>query len=100
MLRAATNGIGKAIAIHYANEANTVIVVGRDEYRGNDVVSSIIDAGGSAVFVSCNLENEKSIQNLVEIVQSKYGIPEILVNCGGILQSGTRVLEQSFIRSR
>ena len=45
-----TSGIGRATAEAFAREGAEVIVSGRDEQRGAEVVAAIIDNGGSARF--------------------------------------------------
>ncbi len=90
----ATSGIGKAIALKFAAGGANVVVSGRDESRGTAVANACGGAGGKAMFVGCDLADEASIQTLSEHTVAEMGVPHVLVNSGGILQSGTRVLDQ------
>ncbi len=84
-----TSGIGRAIALRFAAEGHRVIIAGRDAVRGAAVAK---DCGGS--FLAVDVANPASVQALGATVQADHGVPDILVNCAGILQSGKRVLDQ------
>ena len=84
-----TSGIGRAIALRFAAEGHRVIIAGRDAVRGAAVAK---DCGGS--FLAVDVADPASVQALGATVQADHGLPDILVNCAGILQSGKRVLEQ------
>ena len=84
-----TSGIGRAIALRFAAEGHRVIIAGRDAVRGAAVAK---DCGGS--FLAVDVADPASVQALGATVQADHGLPDILVNCAGILQSGKRVLDQ------
>lgn len=84
-----TSGIGRAIALRFAAEGHRVIIAGRDAVRGAAVAK---DCGGS--FLAVDVADPPSVQALGATVQADHGVPDILVNCAGILQSGKRVLDQ------
>ncbi len=91
-----TSGIGKAIALRFAKEGHTVIIAGRDKGRGEDIAKECAALGAvSSDFIGVDVGDPASVESLGEAVSSKHGIPTIVVNCAGILQSGKRVLDQS-----
>jgi len=65
IITGSTSGLGAATAALFAAEGARVIVSGRNEERGAQVVDSITAAGGEASFVRCNLDDEESIKALV-----------------------------------
>src|SRR5262249_5887824 len=90
-----TSGIGRAIALRFAEERSRVVVAGRDKARGAEVARDCTAAGALASrFVEADVGNEASVEALGQAVTSALGIPHVVVNCAGILQSGKRVLEQ------
>lgn len=89
-----TSGIGKAIALKFASEGATVIVSGRDTARGEAVAGGCGKAGSKGHFIACDLADAESIDALASEVNDTFGPAHVLVNSGGILQSGKRVLEQ------
>lgn len=94
VITGATSGIGRAIALRFARDGAAVIVSGRNAERGEAVVQACMEAGGIARFVPTDLADPDSVSALGKAAQEAYGPPEILINSGGLLQSGTRVLDQ------
>lgn len=90
-----TSGIGRAIARRFAAEGHRVLVAGRDPARGADAVAECLaDGAAGASFLPVDVADETSVEALGALVQARFGVPDILVNCAGILQSGKRVLDQ------
>ncbi|MDL2403737.1 SDR family NAD(P)-dependent oxidoreductase [Rhizobium mayense] len=89
-----TSGIGKAIALRFAAEGGVVVVSGRNVARGEAVADEIAQRGARGKFMSCDVNDTNSVADLLSGVTREFGTPTILVNSGGILQSGTRVLDQ------
>ena len=55
LVTGSTSGIGRATAEAFAREGAEVIVSGRDEQRGAEVVTAITANGGSARFLRADL---------------------------------------------
>lgn len=86
LITGATSGMGEAFAILFASEGAEVVVVGRNEKRGNDVVSEICVRGGMAKFFQCDVTEEDQVCKLKEKYMSHYGNKlDILVNNAGTL---------------
>ena len=52
---------------------------------GKQVVEEIRDAGGQAEFILGSVTDKEKIQQIVELLVSKYGRIDILVNNAGVL---------------
>lgn len=76
----ATSGIGRGIALALAREGAAVAVGGRNAERGGEVVAEIVDAGGTAVFVSADLADPDARAELVERAVAEFGGLTVLVN--------------------
>ena len=85
LITGGTSGMGEAFAKLFAKEKAEVIVVGRNRERGNKVVKEILENGGKACFMECDVTSIDSIRNLRKEVDVKYGKLDILVNNAGIL---------------
>lgn len=90
-----TSGIGRAIALRFAQAGAKVIVAGRDEARGREVVAECVALGApDARFIAVDVAEAASVEALGAAVDAAIGAPEVVVNCAGILQSGKHVLDQ------
>ncbi|KAH0262376.1 short chain dehydrogenase, partial [Aureobasidium melanogenum] len=80
----ATIGIGKETAEHLAKKGWTVIVTGRNQDKGNTVVESITQSGGSASFHPVDITDHASVIALHEHVLEKHGRLDAAVNNAGM----------------
>ena len=80
-------GIGAAIARLFAQEGAKVIVGDILETEGRQQADKIRASGGEALFLPLNVTMEKSWQDLIPIVLTRYGKLDILVNNAGILRA-------------
>jgi NAD(P)-dependent dehydrogenase (short-subunit alcohol dehydrogenase family) len=79
-----TSGIGRATAEALAREGAHVLISGRSEERGAEVVAAIDAAGGEAEFVRADLESPEDVRALAEAA----GDLDILVNNAGVFPGG------------
>ncbi len=75
-----TSGIGIGVARVLASNGAHVVVTGRREQRGLEVVAEITKNGGNASFHKFDIMNEESIKALIEDTARDYGHVDILVN--------------------
>jgi NAD(P)-dependent dehydrogenase (short-subunit alcohol dehydrogenase family) len=61
-----TAGIGRAIAIAFAEQGASVVVAGRRESEGAESVALVEKAGGKGLFVRSDVAVEEDAVNLVE----------------------------------
>lgn len=84
LITGATSGIGEACAKRFAAAGAFVIVAGRNQERGEKVVSEIISEGYKAVFKQLDVCQDTSIESCMSFMKSEFGLFDILVNCAGI----------------
>lgn len=78
-----TSGIGKAIAESFAAEGATVIVTGRREEKGQEIVKNIQEKGGVADFYKLDVTDSQNRQDVIDSVVEKYGkIDSFVYNSG------------------
>lgn len=77
-----TRAIGRSIAIRFAAEGARVVVTGRTENDGASVVAAIENAGGEAVFVPADLEEESAVRRLMDRAVERFGRLDVLINNG------------------
>ena len=89
IITGATSGIGKATAILFAQEGAKVVITGRRQNHGEEVVSAIEEDGGICQFIQADHTDPKACSHVVEQVLADYGRIDILFNNAGIVTGGT-----------
>lgn len=82
-ITAATSAIGRAIALAFAREGAALIVAGRDESKGRQLLQSIHETGARARFVQGDLTQSEHVQAVVEAAVLHYGQLDVGVNSIG-----------------
>lgn len=86
-------GLGRSIALSYAQEGARVVVSDIADAQGEETVQLITDAGGEAVFVHTDVasveENEAAVRRAVDT----YGTLDIACNNAGIAPPSTPLAE-------
>ncbi len=78
-----TGVLGKAIAVHLAEEGAKVVIMGRKAEVGNEIVNEIKAKGGEAMFLVTDVLNAAVLeQNLADILKA-YGRVDALLNAAG-----------------
>lgn len=80
LITGGTSGIGRAAAERFAEAGANVIVSGRDQTRGEDVVREIEKEGGHAGFIAADLSTRNGARELANAV----GPVDVLVNNAGV----------------
>ena len=92
-----TGVLGRAMAEGLANAGAKVVIIGRKNEIGNAIVSSLQAQGGEALFVQADVLQVKELEKANEVILSKFGTIDILVNAaGGNLPGAVITPEQSF----
>ena len=77
-------GIGRAIAIGYANEGAKVVVAARTTDQIHAVTDEIHKNGGEALAVQTDVRAQADVENLVQQTMARFGQVDILVNNAGV----------------
>jgi NAD(P)-dependent dehydrogenase (short-subunit alcohol dehydrogenase family) len=85
-----TSGIGLATAIAFARAGAKVVVSGRREKEGKQVVSLIMKSGGDAAFVKTDVSKEAEVEALVDQTVSTFGRLDVAFNNAGVEGEGAR----------
>lgn len=82
------SGIGKAIALLFAQRGATVVIVELNESAAQQTVTAIQQGGGKALAYGCNVADQPAVVHCFAKVAANHGRIDILVNCAGIAQVG------------
>ena len=95
----ASRGIGRMIAKVLAGEGAQVIVnYNGSQERAEETVRAIVEAGGKAEAVRCDVSDFEKSGEMMDYVIKPYGHVDILVNNAGITRDGLlmRMSEEDF----
>jgi NAD(P)-dependent dehydrogenase (short-subunit alcohol dehydrogenase family) len=85
LITGSTSGLGREVATRLGSMGATVIVHGRNEERGAEVVAAINAAGpGNAVFYRADLGSLDEVKALADRVKDQHGRLDLLINNAGI----------------
>jgi NAD(P)-dependent dehydrogenase (short-subunit alcohol dehydrogenase family) len=88
-------GIGRATAIEFAKLAAKVVITGRRENEGHQVVEEIKASGGDAIFVKTNVSKEHDVAAMVRETVATFGRLDFAFNNAGIEQVLTPLPDQT-----
>jgi NAD(P)-dependent dehydrogenase (short-subunit alcohol dehydrogenase family) len=89
LITGASSGIGKASAIAFARHGAKIMVVARNETALQELVATVGRDPADVGLVVADLTEETQIKRCVDATIAKFGGIDILVNCAGIIASGT-----------
>ena len=98
VLTGVTSGIGKALALDLAKTGETVVMVARDQERGEAARNEIGRAAQNQNLdlQLCDLSVLSSVRNLAEILKSRYPTIDVLINNASVYKRRRAVTVDGF----
>lgn len=81
-------GIGKAIAVAFANEGAKIVVADIKKEFAMQIVKMLHEQGADAFEVVVDVTDYKSVQSALKEVMEKYGSLDVAVNNAGVIHIG------------
>src|SRR5438093_12421638 len=88
-------GIGRAAALEFAKQGAKVVVSGRREREGEEVVAGMEASGGEAIFVRADVSKERDVKAMIERTLATFGRLDCAFNNAGIEQALTPLPDQT-----
>lgn len=85
----ATSGIGRAVALRFAEANARVTAIGRNQDKLDQVRDEIKLAGGEALIIAADVTNTDEMRDAVNQTTTAFGRLDVLVNAAGHISSGT-----------
>jgi NAD(P)-dependent dehydrogenase (short-subunit alcohol dehydrogenase family) len=84
LITGALTGIGRATALAYAREGARIVISGRQQDAGDDLVAALIETGAAdAIFVRADVRMEQEVAGMVDRAVDRFGRLDIAVNNAG-----------------
>ena len=84
LITGGSRGIGRSIAIAFAEEGADVILAARNREQLEEVAEQIRQKGQQALPIVCDVSSKQAVQNLFDKVRGSYEHLDILVNNAGV----------------
>lgn len=82
VISGATSGMGEATARAIAASGGKVVLLGRNETKGNQIAEEI--GSNRALFVKTEISEEAEVQSAMETAVEKFGCVNTVISCAGI----------------
>ena len=90
-----TSGIGRTTALRFAQEGANVVIGGRNEGNGNEVVRSIEAMDGNGLFVRTDVREPDALQNAADRAVEEFGGLNVAFNNAGLAGTGNKAADES-----
>jgi NAD(P)-dependent dehydrogenase (short-subunit alcohol dehydrogenase family) len=84
LVTGAGDGIGRAIALRYAQEGAHVVVAEINESKGRATVEQIVAAGGRALLIATDVRRASEHTRLIDRILAEHGRLDVACNNAGI----------------
>ena len=89
LVTGATSGIGRAVALRFAESAARVAAIGRSVAALRQVGDEIKSAGGTPLTIAADVTNEEDVRNLMQRAVGEFERLDVLVNAAGHISTGS-----------
>jgi NAD(P)-dependent dehydrogenase (short-subunit alcohol dehydrogenase family) len=89
VITGAGSGIGRTTALAFAREGGSVVIGDINETEGNETARQILESGGYATAVGCDVRNPQQVQALIARAVGDFGGVDVLYNNAGVVRYGT-----------
>ncbi|HET8679810.1 MAG TPA: glucose 1-dehydrogenase [bacterium] len=77
-------GIGRAVAFHFARAGYAVSVADADEDAGMETIGKLRESAARAIFVRTDVSRADEVERWVQMTVRDLGCPDVLINNAGI----------------
>src|SRR6266850_1274375 len=95
LITGALTGIGRAAAIIFAREGAQIVVSGRRDKQGQELVAELQGLRAEAIFVRTDVRKDEDVRNLVDQTVKRFGRLDVAVNNAGTEGTPGPVTEQT-----
>lgn len=103
LITGGSSGIGRAAAFAFAAEGARVVVAARRAERGEQTAREVVETGGEALFVRCDVSRAGEVESLVKETVAAYGRLDCAFNNAaseeGVFAATADFSEEEFDRS-
>jgi NAD(P)-dependent dehydrogenase (short-subunit alcohol dehydrogenase family) len=95
LITGALTGIGRATALAFAKEGARIVIAGRRDEAGHNLVAELRRLDTEAEYVNADVRHEDDVRDLVDKTVARFGRLDVAVNAAGTEGKPGPVTEQS-----
>src|ERR1700687_5279691 len=95
LITGALTGSGRATAFGFAKEGARIVISGRRDEEGKQLVAELRKLGAEAEFVRSDVRHDEDLRSLVDKAVARFGRLDAVVNCAGTEGNPGPVTEQT-----
>ncbi len=100
LITGALTGIGRATAMAFARQGANVVVSGRRDEAGAQLVDELRQRGAQAEYVHADVTNENDVIALVQRTVARFGRLDVAVNNAGAEGQSGPIVQQTVVNYR
>lgn len=93
LITGAASGLGKALALHYANDGAAVFLVDKNLAEVEALASTLSQQGADAFAWGCDITQQTEIDALRKAVDQQWSSVDVLINNAGVATAGALEFE-------
>ena len=95
LITGALTGIGRAASIAFAKKGAKIVVSGRHDEAGHDLVKELRSFGSEAEFINADVRIDSDVETLVDKTVARFGRLDVAVNNAGTEGAVGPITEQT-----
>jgi NAD(P)-dependent dehydrogenase (short-subunit alcohol dehydrogenase family) len=95
LITGALSGIGRAAAVAFARKGAKVVVAGRRDDAGKELVKELRSFGSEAEFINADVRKEDDVRAVVDKTVARFGRLDVAVNNAGTEGKGGPITDQT-----
>src|SRR5216684_3301700 len=95
LITGALTGIGRATALAFAEEGARIVLAGRHDEAGQNLVAELRRLDAEAEYVNADVRHENDVRNMVDKTVARFGHLDVAVNAAGTEGKAGPVTEQT-----
>src|SRR5260370_29960010 len=92
LITGALTGIGRATALAFAKEGARIVIAGRRDEAGQNLVAELRRLDAEAEYVNADVRHEDDVRNLVDKTVARFGRLDVAVNADGLIDQVSYVV--------
>jgi NAD(P)-dependent dehydrogenase (short-subunit alcohol dehydrogenase family) len=95
LITGALTGIGRATALAFAKQGARIVIAGRRDEAGHNLVAELRRLDAEAEYLNADVRHEDDVRNLIDRTVARFGRLDVAVNAAGTEGRPGPVTEQS-----